>query len=783
MRWNAMPIRAWAIVLSCLVVILLTRVTLADLPVFTTEKAVQAKANVTPTLVSLDIGWDGKYRVGNPVEIRARLSAQEYFQGVVYLLVQDADGNEVRYGPIHNFSYKGDSSQKYRQIITAPRAPFQVTIELRILPLGEGDTQQLIYQKKDFTTYPVDISWARSGIAADAIASTREAWLELGPSLNLRNIAALNARDANQQPVIVSLPKYYQLPMDYSGFAGIVFVSSIVPGQSHDVSPGSDKYNVTQWVRQGGQLLVVLHENGAEVPRGADFAAYWRDLLPGRLTSGRVPHQQFSAWEQFLGTEEPLVINEELRRKPPLIPVFSDLQGTVLLRDGDTPLVIEHQLGLGRVVTCLVDLNAEPWRNWKKRDELLQRLIPWHIPTEAEAKFASSSSSLRLGYDDLSGQFVMALGTFQGVSMKPFWILMSAALGFAVVWYFLQTTLLKAWSATARLVVAAFVVAAAMVGFTLLTGGFTSEPRLLANTAQVVDYNAMQGEYRGQCWMSLLSSNSRQVDLQADVGKLAAPGSDQAKKLTQQLEWLGMPGKGWGGLDAPLATWTQASEPYQLDSYGATANDLTLSPDLTKSFHERWHLRTPAKQTTPLVSYHGESLPRGTLKSELPFALRDAILLYDTWGVELGTIQPGQVIDLEQVRGRVAAAGTIITGKRAQSTTPGQSYDRANTDVPQILKLMLLHRAAGGTRYTGLFSRAWPLLDQSDSLTETQALILGTGPTPVKWNVGPTGEKPQPLEPTSDVCWYRLWLPVVPNEQANESINDPTVIRLPEKME
>ncbi len=56
----------------------------------------------------------------------------------------------------------------------------------------------------------------------------------------------------------------------------------------------------------------------------------------------------------------------------------------------------------------------------------------------------------------------------------------------------------------------------------------------------------------------------------------------------------------------------------------------------------------------------GESLPRGVLKTELPFALKDAILLYNNWGVELGTVQPGQVIDLDQVRGRVASAATII---------------------------------------------------------------------------------------------------------------------------
>ncbi len=93
---------------------------------------------------------------------------------------------------------------------------------------------------------------------------------------------------------------------------------------------------------------------------------------------------------------------------------------------------------------------------------------------------------------------------------------------------------------------------------------------------------------------------------------------------------------------------------------------------------------------------------------------------------------------------------------------------------------MLLYRAAGGTRYTGLFSRAWPLLDQSSSLTENQALVLGRGPSPVTWQVGPAGEPRQPLESASEVCWYRLWLPVKVSDQAFEAVGEPTAVRLPE---
>lgn len=780
MSCHAVKFIFWLLLWGALLIVSSTEVTQADLPIqprFTNKDAEQNKTQAQPTLKALDIGWDGSYRVGSPAEVRLRLGWQRHLHGVVYYLIQDADGNDVRYGPIY---HSPSSEIDFRKVITAPRAPFQITIELRLLPLGDDEVEQLIKQNKDFSTFPVDASWTRSGVATDAIPSTRPMWLEIGPSLNLRNIVNLNTREVNQQPFIVFLPNYDHLSIDYRGFSGIAFTSPLVPGPELKTHPRQDLSEIINWVRQGGALFINLHEGKREIPRSADVGLFWKELLPGVLTEHRVPHQQFSLWESFLSTDEPLVINEELRRNPPLIPVLDNVKGKVLLADGDTPLVIEHQLGLGRVVTCLVDLNAEPWRSWKKRDELLQRLIPWHIMTEAEAKFATSSSSQRLGYDDLAGQFVTALGTFQGVRRTPFWVFMSSALGFGVVWYFVQSTLLKTWRAPPRLVMAAFIVTTATLGFALLTGGFVGESRLIANSAQVVDYNAMQGEYQGQSWLSVMSSNPRQIDLQASV---ATSPNEKTEKTEQQLGWLGMPGKGWGGLDAPLATWTQGGEPYQIDSQAAAVHGLTLSPDLTKSFHERWRNPSPAVLTAPLVSHTGESLPRGSLKSELPFALKDAIFVYDTWGVELGTVQPGQVIDMDQIRGRVASAGTIITGKRVKPTEAAQSYDRANTDVPQILKLLLLNRAAGGTRYTGLFSRAWPLLDQSSSLTENQALILGTGPAPVNWKVGPKGQQLEAFEPASEVCWYRLWLPVISNEQTSETASKPTVIRLPWKKE
>ncbi len=759
------------------------RTSQADLPVISNAKAIENAQQSLPEFRGVKLAWDGAYRVGSPTVMSISFYSRTEFNGILHVYVKDSDGDTIQHGPLYWRSRSTNGETIYPLTIQAPAKGFTLKIQLKIIPLGTEEMEQRQVERSSFEDFPISAEWTWNSDPALALSSVREVWMELGNSLKLKNVLSLGVHDERNQPAIV-VSNFRNNDFDpafFAGVHGVTLNTLMYPPVGHPGLENLDTYTLEKWVRQGGNLFLNFKENQESQPeRRAAFDESWNKFLGGQVTTQRVPHSQFSVWETFLNTDEQLRINEELRRNPPLIPVISNLKGKVLLSNGDTPLVIEHQLGLGRVVTCLVDLNAEPWLQWRKRDELLQRLIPWHIATEAEAKFASSSSSLRLGYDDLAGQFVTALGTFQSVKLIPFWILMSAALGFGLVWYFLQSVLLKSWSAAARLVAAALVVAGATLAFAMLTGGGSAkESRLLANTAQVVDYNAMQGEYQGQSWISLLSSNSRQVDLQVDPRKLAAAKPDRTRGETQQLAWLGMPGKGWGGLDAPLANWTQASEPYHLEPHAAKVNNLTLSPDLTKSFHERWSLPTLPQQTTPLVSYRAESLPRGKLKSELPFALHDAILLYDTWGVELGTIQPGQVIDLDQIRGRVASAATIITGKRAQPTAPVQSYNRAGTDVREILKLMLLHRAAGGTRYTGLFSHAWPLLDQSASLTPNQALILGSGAAPVKWKIGTAGEKLEPLEPASEVCLYRLWMPVISSDQAAENASEPTIIRLP----
>ncbi len=163
-------------------------------------------------------------------------------------------------------------------------------------------------------------------------------------------------------------------------------------------------------------------------------------------------------------------------------------------------------------------------------------------------KFASSSSSQRLGYDDMAGQFVTALGTFPSVRQTPFWVLMGAALVFGVVWYFIQSTLLKTWSAVARLVIAAFVLTASTVGFAALVGAFNGEVQLLANSAQVVDYNATQGEYQGQSWLSVMSNTARKIDLAATVNTASNTVNTTAKSIpNNNLSGSACPAKGGAG--------------------------------------------------------------------------------------------------------------------------------------------------------------------------------------------------------------------------------------------
>jgi hypothetical protein len=124
-----------------------------------------------------------------------------------------------------------------------------------------------------------------------------------------------------------------------------------------------------------------------------------------------------------------------------------------------------------------------------------------------------------------------------------------------------------------------------------------------------------------------------------------------------------------------------------------------------------------------------EGIPIGTLEvpDDFSFSLKNCILVYGRWALELGEIQPGQTIHLTRTSPRRDLRDLLIPPKTLEneSLRSMATYNPQSTDLEYIIRVMSLHRALGGYESTGLHHAYQPSLDMSNLLTTDRALLLG----------------------------------------------------------
>jgi len=147
--------------------------------------------------------------------------------------------------------------------------------------------------------------------------------------------------------------------------------------------------------------------------------------------------------------------------------------------------------------------------------------------------------------------------------------------------------------------------------------------------------------------------------------------------------------------------------------FGQTNNDLQ-----TKQNH-RFHV-----QLSDI-----EGIPIGTMEVPDDFStLKNCILVYGRWTLELGEIQPGQTIHLTRTTPRRDLRDLLIPPKTLENENLRgmATYNPQSTDLEYIVRVMSLHRALGGYESTGLHHAYQPSLDMSELLTTDRILLLGT---------------------------------------------------------
>jgi hypothetical protein len=170
---------------------------------------------------------------------------------------------------------------------------------------------------------------------------------------------------------------------------------------------------ITRWTRGGGHLIVAV-----EAISDVNSSPWLRELVPARLTGMRTvqAHPELQAWlrsQVNYGPTAASPVNEGLLSAADLGTAtaqypFADLKedpmfesaelqvaqaevtgGRVLASVGGAPIMIQRQLGLGRVTVLLFSPEREPFRSWKHLPALWSRLteVPpeWFVSTDYQS--------------------------------------------------------------------------------------------------------------------------------------------------------------------------------------------------------------------------------------------------------------------------------------------------------------------------------------------------------------------------------------------------------------
>ena len=715
---------------------------------FSASDAVEPEDGGAVVIEAVRLGFNGVYKVGRwtPLAVTLRSTSEAPIKGELAVEVVDGDGvTTVFREPGVNL------------------APGQSSVVRTIVKPGRP--QALVKVRFESQAGAVERTFAEDDIR-QALLATQELFLEIGRPIGLDRIRQYYSSASLHLPAAALEKDPATLPANWLGYDAVDVVSVTTSEPQALAAWDARRVDALErWVRLGGKLILCLGRNGANFSTKQELpdstTSPLSRFLPGRVV--RVVERLPTEWESFVDATEPMPGHIQSTQ---LEGVQGHIELSDKLSDPDIPLIVRTPYGFGEVLFVAADLDQPPLANWSAQTKLLLRLLDrTEIATNSGTARETSVQRIRLGYTDLSGQLRTALGQFAGAPVVPFWPVFLLALGYAAALFPLEFAVAR-WLRPrfeAAWVLLPLVLGGGAIGVWFLAAAWKGR-EALANKIEVIDVDLASGAVRGQVWMGLYSPREDVYDLalsQHDQG----PGTIEG----QQLSWLGLPGSGLGGMNSQVGTLTQFARGYAIEPSGSLAG-VPFAAWSSKSFEATWHA-DGAGSAVQLGERGTDQQPRGIFKNATQVSLRECKLLYNRRAYDLGTLAPGESVDVGPILSLLTIQ-SYLTGRRPvgdkEQATP---FEPDGSDLQRIVRAMLFHEAAGGRQYTSLSNRVYDRLDLSGQLRFDRAVLLATGPPATTLTVrGNHSEAPR-IE--NELAYYRFVIPV--NRDGTSDDQPPTI--------
>lgn len=661
---------------------------------------------------SIDVGFDGYYVIGNwtPIVVTMQTSSESLI-GTVELTLLDGDGIPCTY-----------SRDEAIQLI--PGEPLRIWC---YAPIGNPDaTIHVAFAVDGDTVVTRPFRAGDSDAFRVGLPTRRPFYLTLGSAAGIADAVGGELSTEKERPRVVALDGIGQLPTRWYGYDGVeaIVVSSSLHEQLTGLDPEGPRFRaLDKWVRSGGRVLLAAGEHAPQML--AENGTWSRFGIGTYESTARIPFLR--SLESYGETNSPIPANRDGYSVPKIIAAG----GRIEVEESSVPLVIRHAHGFGTVIFTPFDLDRPPLSEWPGRAQFVRRLLG------LQSKPATDADSIgdldRSGVTDLAGQLRLALDEFETVQPVSFSIVAVLVLTYLVllgpVDYFFVRRILGKPQAT--WVTFPLLIVFACVGAYFLARSFKGDT-LRVNQVEIVDIDATSGARRGFTWANVFSPAMDRYDIHASVSI-----QETEHPSTEFLAtWMGIPGQGFGGMDALSTAAFASGDGYRCLADQAGFSDVPIPVWSTKSFAVRWN------SVGKTVTGHGlrefaDGLLRGRLENPLDTALEECTLVYGNWAYSLESLGPQEMIEIDsqserlRLTSKVTQQRLVFDHASQEYVQNAGPYDRMSRITEDILAQMMFYHSAGSADYTRLYNRYQSEVDVSNLLRSGRAVLVGQADRPV----------------------------------------------------
>jgi len=601
----------------------------------------------------------------------------------------------------------------------------------------------------------------------------RSLYLVLGSAVGLEDSILLEKTrwPESSTPEVVTLSTTRQLPTRWYGYQCVdLLVLTTSKPELYGQMSDAQRDALTEWVRMGGRVVISAGSASRPllIPGGA-----LHPFTPGKVDAFQDLNRS-QGFDEYVEKSAPAA-----RRKARLIasadqkmnvPFLREVQGQVVARDFDLPLIVRSVYGFGEVTFVAGDLDSRLFLDWTDAPQFHAALLDWPAAATAvkEGDNAGGGASMvGIRQSDISTQLRAGLDQFEGVRLVPFglvaflvviYILLIGPGDYFFVKHFFKGRMEMTWITFPTIVLLVSVAS-------YWLAGWMKGSRLRICQAAVIDVDlshrnadgASDPLVRGTAWVNIFSPQTQRYHL--SLAPVVPP--DDTPTTRMLLSWLGLPEHGLGGMNSNEAS--MAGTAYSLDLEKNSIDRVPVQVWSTKAITGRWN-QTGVELAEGKLTGAGDEISGGSITSHVD--LKNCFLAFGNSYYAMGELKAGVAVPVPvrtrlDLFNRLRNTQLVSKDDKFSQTFESSPYNPRSLDVFETLETMMFFRRIEGRAYTSMQNDFQRFIDLSGHLQVGRAILVGRTEAPGA-NLLNDGQPIGDAEAKTWTC-YRFVFPVTPS--------------------